>query len=133
MDEASPRPLLAARLSIELYYEPPAERREGLSLGALEAGRRVGGAALLEALGARHVGLWGPDHVQERLGIADELVAAASGTAGGRRSSRGSTGVSSTWSTRPIGRAREAIDSYEVLAAETAAAGLPWFARCGAR
>ena len=35
--------------------------------------------SLLEALGARHVALWSPAHADERLRIADELVAAARG------------------------------------------------------
>jgi DNA-binding SARP family transcriptional activator len=71
------RPLLLARLAIEVYYARPATLREGLSAEAVAAGRRAGGRALLEALGARHVALWSPDHVEERLTIADELVAAA--------------------------------------------------------
>ena len=77
-DSPSPlRPRLLARLAIELYYEPPVELRERLSAEALAAGRRAGGAALLEALGARHVALWSPAHTEERLALADELVAAA--------------------------------------------------------
>ncbi len=69
------RPRLLARLAIEVYYEPPATLRERLSAEALDAGRRTGGRALLEALGARHVALWSPAHTEERLAIADELVA----------------------------------------------------------
>ena len=72
------RPRLLARLAIEVYHVQPATLRQQLSADALAAGRRAGGPALLEALGARHVALWDPDHVEERLGIADELVAAAS-------------------------------------------------------
>jgi DNA-binding SARP family transcriptional activator len=70
-------PRLVARLAIEVYYAPPAELRERLSEEALAAGRRTGGRALLEALGARHVALWSPDHTEERLAIADQLVTAA--------------------------------------------------------
>ncbi len=76
--EDSPlRPRLLARLAIEVYYAPPATLRERLSDEAVHSGRRVGGRALLEALGARHVALWTPDHTEERLAIASELVAAA--------------------------------------------------------
>ncbi|WP_217923314.1 ATP-binding protein [Miltoncostaea oceani] len=71
------RPALLGRLAIELYYAPPPARREELSAEALAAGRRAGGRALREALGARHVALWSPDHAEERLAIADEMVAAA--------------------------------------------------------
>ena len=76
-EDSALRPRLLARLAIELYYAPPAELRERLSAEALAAGRRAGGPALLEALGARHVALWSPAHTEERLAIADELVAAA--------------------------------------------------------
>jgi DNA-binding SARP family transcriptional activator len=76
-EDSELRPRLLARLAIEIYYAPPATLRERLSGEALRAGRRAGGRALLEALGARHVALWSPDHTEERLAIADELVAAA--------------------------------------------------------
>jgi len=75
--DAALRPRLLARLAIELYYEPPVELRQRLSAEALAAGRHAGGPALLEALGARHVALWSPAHTEERLAIADELVATA--------------------------------------------------------
>lgn len=69
------RPPLLARLAIELYYEPPPRGRSAtLSEEAVAAARRVGGKAVLDALNARHVALWGPDHLEERLEIADELV-----------------------------------------------------------
>jgi DNA-binding SARP family transcriptional activator len=71
------RPRLLARLATELYYEPPVEVRERLSAEALAAGRAAGGPSLLEALGARHVALWSPAHTEERLAIADELIATA--------------------------------------------------------
>jgi DNA-binding SARP family transcriptional activator len=76
-EDSELRPRLLARLAIEVYYAPPATLRERLSDAALNAGRGTGGRALLEALGARHVALWSPAHTEERLAIADELVAAA--------------------------------------------------------
>ncbi len=76
-DDAPLRPLLLARLAIELYYETPVTVREELSAEALAGGRRRGGRALLEALNARHVALWNPAHTEERLAIADELIGAA--------------------------------------------------------
>jgi hypothetical protein len=76
-EDSELRPRLLARLAIEVYYAPPPTLRERLSDEALRAGRRIGGRALLEALGARHVALWSPDHTEARLAIADELVAAA--------------------------------------------------------
>jgi DNA-binding SARP family transcriptional activator len=78
LDPASAmRPRLLARLAIEDYYVRPVTLRERLSAEALDAGRSLGGPALLEALGARHVALWSPAHTEERLAIADELIAAA--------------------------------------------------------
>ena len=82
-EDAELRPVLLARLAIELYYEAPVTVREELSAAALAGGRRRGGRALLEALNARHVALWNPAHTEERLAIADELIDAA--TAAGDR------------------------------------------------
>ena len=77
VDAGSPlRATLLARLAVELYYSP-APVRERLSAEALASGRRTGGRALLEALNARHVALWSPSHVVERLAIANELIEAA--------------------------------------------------------
>ena len=73
---SSLRATLLARLAVELYYSP-APVRERLSEEALASGRRTGGRALLEALNARHVALWSPAHVVERLAIANELIEAA--------------------------------------------------------
>ena len=76
-DDSALRPALLARLVIELYYAPPTTLREELSAEALAAGRRAGGRALLETLNARHVALWSPAHTEDRLAIADELIATA--------------------------------------------------------
>ena len=80
---ARPRPddplraRVLARLAIERYYEPSA--RAALSGEAVETARASGDeGALLAALNARHVALWDPDHLDERLAIADELIAIAS-------------------------------------------------------
>ena len=83
VDASSPlRAALLARLSIERYYDAVPVRMR-LSAEALAGGRRAGGRALLEALNARHVALWSPPHVEERLAIADELIDA--GRAAGDR------------------------------------------------
>jgi hypothetical protein len=129
LDESSTlRPIVAARLSIELYYAPPPERRERLSLEALQVGRRVGGPALLEALGARHVALWGPDHVDERLDIAEELVETARRLGNREAELQGlNWRVVDLVDAGNLGQAREAIGSYEALAGVARLPAYRWY------
>jgi DNA-binding SARP family transcriptional activator/tetratricopeptide (TPR) repeat protein len=80
--EDSPlRSRVMARLAVELYYGPSRKRSEALSAEALEAARGLGDErALTYALNARHVALWRPDRLDERLAIAREMVAGADRT-----------------------------------------------------
>ncbi|HYZ82104.1 MAG TPA: hypothetical protein VE571_12590, partial [Solirubrobacteraceae bacterium] len=72
------RARVEARLAIELAYDRDDRRRDGLTERALTAARALGDPrARAEALGARHVALWGPDHTMQRLPIADEMLALA--------------------------------------------------------
>jgi tetratricopeptide (TPR) repeat protein len=72
------RSRVQARLAVELYYAPDRTRSERLSAAAVNSARASGNAgALASALGARHVALWRPDRVAERLHVADEMAAAA--------------------------------------------------------
>jgi hypothetical protein len=67
-----------ARLAVELYYAPRRTRSDTLSAEAVATARAAGDAtALASALGARHVALWRPDRVEERLVVADEMITAA--------------------------------------------------------
>jgi len=122
------RPRLLARLAIEDYYARPATLRERLSADALKAGRRVGGRALLEALGARHVALWSPAHAEERLRIADELIAAAR-----ERGDREAELQGVNWRVTDLvelgdhASARAAIDEHERLAEELRLLGYAWY------
>jgi tetratricopeptide (TPR) repeat protein len=122
------RPRLLGRLAIEVYYARPANLRERLSAEALEAGRRTGGRALLEALGARHVALWSPPHTEERLRIADELIATAR-EVGDREAEL--QGVN--WRVTDLVElgdhvsARAAIAEHERLAAELRLLGYAWY------
>jgi tetratricopeptide (TPR) repeat protein len=66
-----------ARLSTALYFSPfdSLARREELSRSAVELARRLGdGATLAYALNARHLAVWGPDNIEERLALAAEIV-----------------------------------------------------------
>ena len=122
------RPRLLARLAIEVYRVQPSSLRERLSAEALTAGRRTGGRALLEALGARHVALWSPDHIGERLAIADELVAAAH-SAGDREAEMQGVNwrVVDLLELGEIADARAAIDEYERLAGELRLPAYAWY------
>ena len=72
------RARLLARLAIELVYAPARDRSGPLSEAAVAAARASGDAdALLAALNARHVALWHPDGLAERIAVAGELIALA--------------------------------------------------------
>jgi hypothetical protein len=72
------RSRLQARLAVELYYAPDRSRSEALSAEAVATARASGDAgALASALNARHVALWRPDRVDERLTASAEMIAAA--------------------------------------------------------
>jgi DNA-binding SARP family transcriptional activator len=126
--ESDLRPRLLARLAIEVYYAPPITLRERLSAEALELGHHAGGRALLEALGARHVALWSPAHAEERLQIADELIAAAR-AAGDREAELQGVNwrVTDLVELGDLAAARTAIDEHERLAGELRLLGYAWF------
>jgi DNA-binding SARP family transcriptional activator len=78
VDDHARRSRLQARLAVELYYAPDRSSSEALSADAVAAARASGDAsALAAALSARHVALWRPDRVEERLVVAGEMIAAA--------------------------------------------------------
>jgi DNA-binding SARP family transcriptional activator/tetratricopeptide (TPR) repeat protein len=72
------RSRVEARLAVELYYAPDRTLSESLSADAVALAREAGDAgALAAALSARHVALWRPDRTEERLAVADEMIAVA--------------------------------------------------------
>jgi tetratricopeptide (TPR) repeat protein len=72
------RAVLLAQLAVELYWSGAHERSEPLSAEALRLARSSGDVvALARALHARHHALWGPDHLAERLPIAEEQIRVA--------------------------------------------------------
>ena len=78
VEDLALRSRVQARLAVELYYAPDRGRSEALSADAVQSARASGDAtALASALGARHVALWRPDRVDERLAVAEEMTAAA--------------------------------------------------------
>jgi hypothetical protein len=61
-----------------LYYAPDRTQSDGNSAQAVASARASGdSSALASALSARHVALWRPDRLEERLSVADEMIAAA--------------------------------------------------------
>jgi DNA-binding SARP family transcriptional activator len=72
------RSSLLSRLAIELAYDADTERRQAISVEAVEAAEATGDPRVVAtALGARHVVLWGPDHTRERLLLAGEMLGCA--------------------------------------------------------
>jgi DNA-binding SARP family transcriptional activator len=123
------RPGLLARLAIEVYYERPVDLRERLSAEALSAGRRAGGPALREALGARHVALWSPAHTEERLAIADELIAASRGAGDPEAELQGiNWRVADLFELGDRDALVEAIVAHERLAGELRLPSFAWYA-----
>jgi DNA-binding SARP family transcriptional activator len=127
-EDSELRPRLLARLAIELYYARPATLRERLSHQALDAARRTGGRALLEALGARHVALWSPAHTEERLAIADELVAAARASGDREAELQGvNWRVADLFELGKLDALRASIDDHARLAAELRLPAYAWY------
>ena len=72
------RARVLARLAIELYYAPGRTRADPLSARAIELARSAQDPdALLIALSSRHVALWTPDGLDDRLAVAEEMIALA--------------------------------------------------------
>jgi class 3 adenylate cyclase/tetratricopeptide (TPR) repeat protein len=66
---------LLGRLAQANYWAPDRERSSSLSAEALEFARQLGDrAAIAYALDSRHVALWGPDDLDERVRIAEEML-----------------------------------------------------------
>jgi predicted ATPase/class 3 adenylate cyclase len=66
-----------ARLATALYLSPSDSlaRREVLSRHAVELARRLGdGPTLAYALHARHLAVWGPDNLDERITLSAEII-----------------------------------------------------------
>jgi class 3 adenylate cyclase/tetratricopeptide (TPR) repeat protein len=75
------RARLMSRLATVLYFSPgPYERRDQLSLAAVEIARKCDDPSTLAAvLSDRHVGMWEPSNVEERLATAAEILRVAEG------------------------------------------------------
>ena len=91
--DANPlRARLLGRLANELYFADSRERIGPLVREAVETARRVGDPVVLgTTLYESHISVWGPENVEDRLAMADEIVRLAEETGnldlaeGGRR------------------------------------------------
>ena len=66
-----------ARLATALYLSPfdSLARRDSLSRASVELARRLpDGPTLAYALHARHLAVWGPDNVEERVALSAEII-----------------------------------------------------------
>jgi tetratricopeptide (TPR) repeat protein len=102
------RAQILSRLSLELTFSDETELREALSLEALEMARRLGEVVpMASALRARWLAVWGPDGLEERRGLAEDILRLG-GATGDRE-------------TELIGRARRitcAIEAGDMRSAE---------------
>jgi tetratricopeptide (TPR) repeat protein len=74
------RACLLARLAEALYFAPDRARSPALSAAAVEMARRSDDrAALAVALNARRLAIWGPDDLEERMAVTEELLSLVSG------------------------------------------------------
>jgi tetratricopeptide (TPR) repeat protein len=75
------RARVLSRLSLELTFSKQTELREMLSREAVEMARRLGEVVpLASALRARWMAVWGPDGLDERSGLAEEILTLAGRT-----------------------------------------------------
>jgi class 3 adenylate cyclase/tetratricopeptide (TPR) repeat protein len=127
--EPALRSQLTARLAVELYYVPPPSRREELSDRAVRLAREAGTPeALLDALNARHVTLWSPDHLEERLAVARELVELAETSGDRERALQARTWlVLDLVESGDLEAARAEIDDYARLAASLDIPAYSWW------
>ena len=128
--EAALRARLLARLAVELYYGPSRDRSESLSEQAIKVALRSGEErALSYALNARHVALWRPDRLRERLEIAREMIA-VSDRAGDRESELQGRNwlVTDLFEAGEMEQLKAAIDAYEQLAKQLRLPTYEWYA-----
>ena len=69
---------LLARLAVTIYFLGELARAQTLSRRAVAMAERLDDARVhANALGALHLALWGPDHLDERLAVAERMIATA--------------------------------------------------------
>jgi hypothetical protein len=80
-EDAALRARTLARLSVELTFSDDVKLKDALSREAVEMARRLGDvAALGAALDARWMAIWGPDGLDERATLSEEILRLAQQT-----------------------------------------------------
>jgi class 3 adenylate cyclase/tetratricopeptide (TPR) repeat protein len=122
------RARILGRLAIELYYAAP-DRRESLSEEAVVVARRTGDtAALLDALNARHVSLWRPDRLAERLSTATEMLELAQRVGDRDRELQARNWrVADLWEHADLDATEAEIVEHDRLARELMLPGFLWY------
>jgi hypothetical protein len=86
-------------------------------------------AALLDALSARHVALWSPPHLEERLALADEMIARATAAGDRERALQGRNWLVLDLLERGnVSEAEREIAVHAALADELRLPGYQWWA-----
>ena len=80
-EDAPLRARSLARLSVELTFSDDVSLKDALSRAAVEMARRLGDASALgAALEARWMAIWGPDGLDERAALSEEILQLAQQT-----------------------------------------------------
>jgi hypothetical protein len=123
------RSRLVGRLAIETYYASAPAQRKALGDEAVALARPEGGAALLDALNARHTALWSAQYLDERLATAHEMLKLATELHDGERELQARNWLVCDLLERgDLPAATIAIDGHERLAAELRLPAYTWWA-----
>ncbi len=122
------RPRLVGRLAIETYYASTPAERKALGDEAVRLARTEGGAALLDALNARHTALWSAQYLDERLATAHEMLELATRLQDAERELQARNWLVCDLLERgDIAKATEAIEGHERLADELRLPAYTWW------
>jgi predicted ATPase/class 3 adenylate cyclase len=117
-----------ARLAAALYFSPgdSLARRESLSRASVELARRLGdGPAIAYALHARHLAVWAPENLEERVSLSAEIIELAQQAGDSSLEITGHVWqLADLFEMGDIPRADREIDTHEELSARV---GYPHF------
>ena len=130
LDDDHPlRSNVVGRLAIETYYASSPTERKARGDEAVALARPAGGAALLDALDARHAALWSAQYLDERLDTAREMLALAARLHDGERELQARNWLVCDLMERgDMDHVRAEIDAHEALAARLRLPAYTWWA-----